>query len=74
MAPHGIALDSDGTLYIADRDNVRVRRVDAASGNITTIAGNGPSVTPAMEARPPTLISSAPSGSRSIRSGICSSR
>lgn len=36
-----IALGSDGTLYIADMRNHRVRRVDA-SGIITTIAGSGP--------------------------------
>src|SRR5437016_6428649 len=39
--PRGIALDSAGNLFIADACNDRVRRVDAASGIITTIAGNG---------------------------------
>jgi sugar lactone lactonase YvrE len=34
------ALDSSGNLYIVDRDNSVVRRVDA-SGTITTIAGGG---------------------------------
>ena len=38
--PSGIAVDASGSLYIADRDNSRVRRVDN-SGIITTIAGNG---------------------------------
>jgi sugar lactone lactonase YvrE len=37
--PHGIALDASGNLFIADRDNHRVRRVDAATGVITTVAG-----------------------------------
>src|SRR5579884_1817502 len=36
--PYGIVLDRAGNLYIADRLNRRVRRVDAASGAITTIA------------------------------------
>ncbi|HHW85535.1 MAG TPA: hypothetical protein GX400_04935, partial [Chloroflexi bacterium] len=36
-----IALGPDGTLYIADTRNHRVRRVDA-SGIITTVAGSGP--------------------------------
>ena len=36
-----IAVDSGGNLFIADRDNERVRRVDAATGVITTVAGNG---------------------------------
>ncbi|SPF06464.1 NHL repeat-containing protein [Streptomyces sp. MA5143a] len=39
--PFGVALDAAGNLYIADTDNARVRRVDAASGVITTVAGNG---------------------------------
>lgn len=38
--PSGVALDDDGNLYIADRNNHRVRRVDD-NGIITTIAGNG---------------------------------
>jgi DNA-binding beta-propeller fold protein YncE len=39
--PYGIVLDRRGNLYIADRLNRRVRRVDAASGIITTLAGTG---------------------------------
>jgi DNA-binding beta-propeller fold protein YncE len=38
--PYGIALDKAGNLYIADRHNHCVRRVDAA-GHITTFAGDG---------------------------------
>ena len=38
--PRGIAVDSAGNLFIAD-GNVRVRRVDAISHQITTIAGTG---------------------------------
>jgi sugar lactone lactonase YvrE len=38
--PFGIALDSTGNLYIADRENDRVRKVDT-SGIITTVAGGG---------------------------------
>lgn len=38
--PYGIALDRAGNLYVADRHNHCVRRVDAA-GRITTLAGNG---------------------------------
>ena len=30
-----------GNVYIADRDNNRIRFVSASTGNITTIAGNG---------------------------------
>ncbi len=39
--PYGVAIDRAGNLYIADRLNRRVRRVDAASGIITTLAGTG---------------------------------
>src|SRR5947207_1580688 len=39
--PTGVALDASGNLYIADYGNQRVRKVDAASGIITTVAGNG---------------------------------
>jgi sugar lactone lactonase YvrE len=36
-----VALDASGNLYIADRDNQRIRKVAAATGIITTVAGNG---------------------------------
>jgi trimeric autotransporter adhesin len=38
--PEGLALDSAGNLFVADFGSRDVRRVDAASGVITTIAGN----------------------------------
>ena len=38
--PTGVALDGAGNLYIADRDNLRIRKVDAA-GVISTVAGDG---------------------------------
>jgi uncharacterized protein (TIGR03437 family) len=39
--PTGIAVDAQGNLYIADSENNRIRRVAAADGIITTIAGTG---------------------------------
>lgn len=39
--PHGLAVDSSDNLFIADSQNSRVRKVDAVSGNISTIAGTG---------------------------------
>jgi sugar lactone lactonase YvrE/flagellar hook assembly protein FlgD len=39
--PERVRFDSLGNLYIADSDNFVVRRVSAATGNISTFAGNG---------------------------------
>ena len=39
--PGGLAFDAKGNLLIADRNNFVVRSVDAVSGLISTIAGNG---------------------------------
>ncbi|MFO0893009.1 MAG: hypothetical protein U0790_28220 [Isosphaeraceae bacterium] len=39
--PYGVVVDRQGNLYFADRLNRRVRRIDAASGTITTVAGTG---------------------------------
>ncbi len=40
-APRGVAVDNGGNIFIADTNNHRIRRVDAVSGNITTVAGTG---------------------------------
>jgi hypothetical protein len=39
--PRGLSVDTSGNLYLADSRNQRIRRVDANSGLITTIAGDG---------------------------------
>ena len=39
-APQGIALDSDGNVYVADTGNSAVRKIDAA-GNVSIVAGDG---------------------------------
>ncbi|HYG76250.1 MAG TPA: Calx-beta domain-containing protein [Planctomycetota bacterium] len=54
-SPGGISFDRNGNLLIADSGNHRVRRVDAATGIITTVAGTG---TPAQVL--PTLVGSTP--------------
>ena len=40
-SPTGVALDGSGNLYIADLINHRIRKVDADTGVITTVAGDG---------------------------------
>jgi len=40
-SPSGVAVDSQGDIFIADQYNNAIREVSGASGDITTIAGNG---------------------------------
>ena len=39
--PEAVAVDSSGNIYIADADNHRVRKIEAATGLISTLAGVG---------------------------------
>ena len=39
--PAGIAVDGAGNLYISDVSNNRIRKITAADGKISTLAGNG---------------------------------
>ncbi len=45
-APSSVAVDATGNIFIGDNGNSVVRRVDAISGVITTVAGNGSSCFP----------------------------
>ena len=44
--PDGVGVDASGNVYIADSNNFVVREVNASTGIITTIAGNGKSCAP----------------------------
>lgn len=72
----GMALGADGSLYIADRSNHRVRRV-TPDGIVTTIAGNGGGSTtgdggPALQAQVslPSRIAVGPDGSVYVVVGL----
>jgi RHS repeat-associated protein len=39
-APQGVAVDSQGTIYVADTGNAAVRKIDLG-GTVTTLAGDG---------------------------------
>jgi sugar lactone lactonase YvrE len=41
LNPRGMALDAGGNLYLADTGNHRIRKLNLATGVITTVAGNG---------------------------------
>ena len=45
--PGGVAVDGAGNLYIADVQDNRVRKVTAATGILSTVAGSGNQCTPA---------------------------
>jgi streptogramin lyase len=39
--PFGVGLDRDGSILIADTENHVIRRIDAATGQVATVAGSG---------------------------------
>ncbi len=41
--PGGVAVDAAGNIYFAEKNNLRIRKVTAATGIISTVAGNGTS-------------------------------
>lgn len=57
----GLAVDGSGNLYIADSGNCHIRKVDASTGIITTVAGMGYTLI-LGDGGPPTEASFCPSG------------
>lgn len=39
--PRGLVTDSQGNIYFVDESNFRIRKIEATTGKITTIAGTG---------------------------------
>lgn len=60
--PSGLALGKDGTLFIADTFNGRIRAVDADTGVISTIVGDGGDYRYQGAVEPPSSSVSRPSG------------
>lgn len=42
LQPMGVAVDGDGNVFVSDNGSARVRRIDAATGLISTVVGSEP--------------------------------
>lgn len=60
--PSGLAIGSDGTLYIADTFNGRIRAIDPLTGIIRTVAGDGGEYRYQTGGEPPSNSLSRPGG------------
>ena len=67
--PSGLACADDGTLFIADTFNGRIRAVDPGTGLIQTVAGDGSQYRYEGEGEPPSTSLSRPSGIAAGRDG-----
>lgn len=46
--PKEIDIDKDGNVYVVDTENEAIRRIDATTGTVTTVAGKGRTKTPGL--------------------------
>ena len=67
--PSGLACADDGTLFIADTFNGRIRAIDPVTGVIRTVAGDGGEYRYQSEAEAPSASLSRPSGIAVDRAG-----
>jgi DNA-binding beta-propeller fold protein YncE len=67
--PSGLALAEDGTLFIADTFNGRIRAIDPRTGLIRTVAGDGGDYRYESDAEPPSASLSRPYGIALDRQG-----
>ena len=67
--PSGLACGEDGTLFIADTFNGRIRAIDPVTGQIRTVAGDGGEYRYQSEAEAPSTSLSRPSGIAVDRGG-----
>ncbi|MFN0055259.1 MAG: hypothetical protein ACKV0T_24195 [Planctomycetales bacterium] len=68
--PHSMALDADDNIYIGDILNHRVRRIDAQTGSIETVVGNGQEGSPQDGGRAREEPLSAPQGLGIYKGGL----
>ena len=68
--PHGLLLESDGSLLIADTDNDRIRRVDLRTGVITTMARDVRGVAMLARAADGSVLASELRGDRIVRIAV----
>jgi sugar lactone lactonase YvrE len=51
-SPQGMAIDSAGNVYVSDSSNQRIRRIDAVTGELRTVAGSAINGTPGGDGGP----------------------
>jgi len=74
IAPFALAVDSSGNVYFAENGDSRIRKIDAKSLDISTVAGNG---TPGFTGDGSTATNAeinSPTGVAVDSAGICTSR